>query len=491
MSSRQRDLRITPDTVQKRLQHIAKQIGTRLAGTEAEQQAAQYMAGQMEKYGLNVEIETFPCRVWDCEQAQLQVSINGKWRESACHPIAYTPSTPEDGIEAPMVYLGTGSEMDLAGKDLKGKIGFVFGLGGDEPSALRRLCSSGLVALVFVDDRLPMPWVVHAGTAAGWIDLLTIPAATVAYTEAWEIARMREPMARLFLRTTTREAQSQNVVASFGAQNNSLEPLVVTCHHDSVSLGEGAEDDGSGMAVMLAVAEALGQGTPPRPVKMISCGWEEALSEGARHYVASNIERAAATALVINIDSVGSWIGRDIVHVVGHGSLNEWTLKRLRETGYAADVRSEVSPYSDMFPFNLVRVPSLWFYRSNLGATRYYHHSAEDTLDKISFDALAHTAGAVANMVWHMGGATQLPFESGIPQEQWERIEHYRGRLLDSICDWRIRGLMRPGAHYTPEQAGPTEAERHESQADEPLEAKHPEAVEQGEPEHEQHDHPG
>ena len=70
-----------------------------------------------------------------------------------------------------------------------------------------------------------MSWNVHAGLPAGWIDLLTIPAATVAYTEAWEISKLRETMAYLNLQTTVWESQSQNVIGSFAAQEPSLAPL--------------------------------------------------------------------------------------------------------------------------------------------------------------------------------------------------------------------------------------------------------------------------
>ena len=441
-----REVKISPDTVQKRLQHIAKQIGTRPVGSEQEAQAAQYMAGQMQKSGLSVEVKKFPAIACSWEHAQLQVNLNGKWRESACHPFVHSPSTPPDGLEAPIISLGTGTECDLRGKDLHGKIGFVHGMFGEEPTTLKRLCNSGLAALLFVDDRLPMPWVVSAGVAAGWIDLLTIPAAAVAYTEAWEIAKMREPVARLNLQTSTRAAESQNVIGSLTAQNEELGPVVITCHHDSVWMGEGAEDNGSGMAVMLAVAEALGKGTPPRPVKMISCGWEENLSEGSRQYVAADPEAAARAAIVINIDSVGAWMGHNSVNVVGDNSLKAWAERKIQEVGFCADVVKNVSPYSDMFPFNMMRVPSLWFYRSNLADTRFYHHSAEDTLDKISFELLADTATAIAHLVWHLGGSRELPFHRTIPDDQWQEIEEYRGKLLDSICDWKTTGLMKPAS---------------------------------------------
>ncbi|MFP3905293.1 MAG: hypothetical protein ACLFWB_13695, partial [Armatimonadota bacterium] len=191
---------ISAGMVQKRMQHIAKQIGNRPAGSDKEDEAARYMSNQMEKCGLSVELQEFPAVGWTYEAAHLQINTSGKWRQSACHPLAHSPETPRDGITAPIVNLGTASEAELQGKDLQDKIGFVFGLLGEEPSKLKRLCDSGLAALLFVDERLPEPWVVHAGLAAGWIDLLTIPAATVAYTEAWEIAQMSNPTGRLILR---------------------------------------------------------------------------------------------------------------------------------------------------------------------------------------------------------------------------------------------------------------------------------------------------
>lgn len=430
--------------VQKRIQHIAKQIGNRVVATDEEHEAARYMSNQMEKAGLSVQMEEFPALGWRVEAAHLQVNTGGKWRQSACHPLSHSPNTPKDGITAPLVNLGTASEAEMADVDCEDRIGFVFGLLGDEPSKLRRLCDSGLAAVLFVDECLPMPWVVHAGMPAGWIDLLTVPAATVAYTEAWEIAQMSDPTARLIVRGERFEGKSHNVVGSFQAQNPDLPPLVLTCHHDSVTLGEGAEDNGSGMSVLLAVAEALGKGKPPRPIKLISCGWEENLSEGSRQYVAADLQRAENTGLVINIDSVGAWMGHDWVYVVGSDGLVEWTRERISEVPFCADVARKVSPFSDMFAFNLVGVPSLWFHRSNCGDSRFYHHSAEDSLDKLSFDQLAHTAEAVTNCVWQLGASSELPFDGTIPSGQADELAAYRRDLFDSICDWKTTGLMKP-----------------------------------------------
>jgi len=38
----------------------------------------------------------------------------------------------------------------------------------------------------------------------------------------------------------------------------------------------------------------------------------------------------------------------------------------------------------------------------------------------------------------------QLPFQRAIPEQQRAEIKTYRDRLLNSICDWRTQGLMKP-----------------------------------------------
>ncbi|MFO8079128.1 MAG: hypothetical protein R6V07_02375, partial [Armatimonadota bacterium] len=93
------------DNIDNHLQMLCRDIGNRLAATEAERRAAEYVAEQMENFGLaNVTLETFPFHVWGYETARVDV-LSGEERSIECIPVANSRPTPDEGIEAEVVYV--------------------------------------------------------------------------------------------------------------------------------------------------------------------------------------------------------------------------------------------------------------------------------------------------------------------------------------------------------------------------------------------------
>ena len=436
------EITVRAEKLEDHLQQLCTQIGTRLAGTAEEQQAAEYIAGQYRSLGLQAEIQEFPCVTWTCDKAELQVKMGGRWRSLPIQPNTQSPAT--DGtLETEIVYLETAQPADFEGKDLKGKIGLLFGSAYASVERMERLCNSGLAALLYVDDRFPSDWTVASGLIAGWIDLLTIPTATIPYLQAWELVKSGARQAKLTLQMKTFQSRSQNVVATLPGRED-LPPVVLGGHHDSVALGVGAEDDASGVAVVLEIARAMREQSPLRSVKFVSFGWEENLSEGARNYCIRPENKAEQTALMVNFDSVGCWLGNNHVYCVGDRRLRKFVADHLRQAKFVADVAADVSPFSDQFPFNLLGVPSLWFYRTNFPGSRFYHHSVHDQIDVLNFDLLAHTAEAAGAMVAALAQTSKLPFPAQIPFSQQKAIEKSRKDYYDCVCDWKKPGLMRP-----------------------------------------------
>lgn len=433
---------IDPAKLQQHLKVLCEDIGTRLAGTEQEAQGAQYIAGQFRELGLEAEIQEFPCVTWTCSQAELKLQIEGHWQTVPIQPNTQSPST--DGtLETEIVYLETAQVMDLEGQDLEGKIGLLFGSAYASVERMERLCNSGLAALLYVDDRFPFDWTVASGLIAGWIDLLTIPTATIPYLHAWELVKSGVKRARLTLDMKTFQSQSQNVVATLPGRAD-LPPLVLGGHHDSVALGVGAEDDGSGVVAILELARALREQNPLRPLKFVSFGWEENLSEGARQFCVNPANDAAATALVFNFDSIGCWMGNNHIYCVGEAKLRKFVAAHLQREKFVAEVETFVSPFSDQFPFNLLGVPSLWFYRSNFPGSRYYHHSIHDQMDVLDFALLARTIEVAGAMVADLAQTPTPPFSPLLPSSQARAVAKARRELYDCICDWQTPGLMRP-----------------------------------------------
>ncbi|MCE5239574.1 M28 family peptidase [bacterium] len=433
---------ISAANMHKHLQHLCERIGTRLAGTKAEAKGAEYIAGQYRKLGLKTEIQEFPCITWTCKQADFAAQLDGRWQDVPIQANTQSPST-EGELDTELVYLETAQVEDTEGKDLRGKVGLLFGSAYASVERMERLCNSGLAALLYVDDRFPFCWRLASGLIAGWIDLLTIPTATIPYMHAWDLVRQGVKRVRLSLQMDNFRSHSQNVVASLPGKR-SLPPLVLGGHHDSVALGVGAEDDGTGVVAVLEIARLMRDREPLRPIQFVSFGWEENLSEGARNYVIHPANDAANTAFMFNFDSLGSWLGNNQAHCTGDRAVRKFVSEYYRRRRYVAEVTGDVSPFSDHFAFNMLGVPSVWFHRINFPGSRFYHHSEYDQIGVINFDQLAETTQAAADMVIALAQRPDLPFPSAIPAAQQRIIARHRRDLYDCICDWQQPGLMRP-----------------------------------------------
>ncbi|MGI5816560.1 MAG: M20/M25/M40 family metallo-hydrolase [Armatimonadota bacterium] len=323
----------SPEAIDRHLQVLCREIGNRLAATEAERRAAGYVAEQMENLGLhNVTFETLPFHVWGYEIARVDV-LTGDARSIECIPVANSRPTTEEGIEAEVVYVDHASEADLFLNDVEGKLLLIWGLHGDDREALHRIEHSGAVGLLWVDDRLPMDWPVSAGTPYAWRDVITLPQVTVPYWEALEIAKMPAPRARLISDAWREEGESVNVFGDLPGGDDEM--VHMTAHIDSVIVGTGAEDDGSGVAAMLEAARMLTHSgeRPERTIRFCGFGAEEQLSEGARVYVERHADEADRTRLVVNLDSVAAITGRNQLMVVGPEALTE-ACRRMTTPGY-------------------------------------------------------------------------------------------------------------------------------------------------------------
>ncbi len=95
-------------------------LGFRTSGSDAENRAAEFIAKEMEKIGLqNVEMEPITVDKWQFNGASLTL----KDSDLSLEPVSYMVSgTDKDGITAEIVDVGTGFKEDYEGIDVNGKI---------------------------------------------------------------------------------------------------------------------------------------------------------------------------------------------------------------------------------------------------------------------------------------------------------------------------------------------------------------------------------
>jgi Zn-dependent M28 family amino/carboxypeptidase len=105
---------------------------------------------------------------------------------------------------------------------------------------------------------------------------------------------------------TVETRRSSNVIAE-SRTGNAANLVVAGAHLDSVEAGPGINDNASGAAALLEVAEQLARTKPRNRLRFAWWGAEELGLIGSRHYVRTLSQRARrAHALYLNLDMVGS-----------------------------------------------------------------------------------------------------------------------------------------------------------------------------------------
>lgn len=168
--------------------------------------------------------------------------------------------------------------------------------------------------------------------------------------------------------------ESANIVAVKPGQ--AAREIIVGAHYDSETLGRGAGDNASGVAVMLEAAAAIHGVTTPYTVRFVAFGAEEQGFRGSRHFVEGMTPDAMeSTVVMINLDSL---VTGDLAYVYGDageaGVLRDWLLASAREEGLPLETQAGDNPdypagttgdFSDHVPFREAGIPYAYFESTN------------------------------------------------------------------------------------------------------------------------------
>lgn len=218
---------------------------------------------------------------------------------------------------------------------------------------------------------------------------------------------------------------SENICAFIKGSKNPEEIIVISAHYDHVGTKDGqvfygADDNGTGTAALLEVAQAFqiaakeGRG-PKRSILFLHVTGEEHGLLGSKYYSENPIFPLANTVSDINIDMIGR---RDpehsqtnnYVYAIGAERLSSDLYNILvavndKYTKLDVDFRytetNDPSNYyrrSDHYNFAKFGIPSVFFFN---GVHADYHR-ATDTPDKIEFDALRKRAQLTFVLAWEL-----------------------------------------------------------------------------------------
>jgi Zn-dependent M28 family amino/carboxypeptidase len=175
-----------------------------------------------------------------------------------------------------------------------------------------------------------------------------------------------------------RRVETANVVGLVPGSERPDEVIVVTSHYDHFGVGapidgdsiyNGAYDNASGTALILAMARALADmpRPPARSVLFVAAGAEEQGLLGAERYVQMPLFPLERTVAEINFDEANVWGVTTDVTVMGEERTELGPYVRARAAELGLTIMPEAEPAagmyfrSDHFPFARAGVPSLYF----------------------------------------------------------------------------------------------------------------------------------
>jgi len=389
-------------------------IGERLAGTAAEQAAADHIEASWRTAGVDeVWQEPFPCTSLRGATVAVQAREGRRWQDVESRVLVGSPSTRNGTwVEGDIAWLELPEQGPrLAANSLRGRICVLFGALPTSVALHKKLVAANPLAVIHIDERLPHGWAKNDGVFPEWARRHGVPVTvTVPYLTAWDWRRRDVRRVRVRAKVTLRQAQSQNVVGLIRGREPELGEILVGAHHDSQANNVGADDNASGVVCLCELARLLQGSRPRRSVRLVSFGTEEQLSVGSAAYVRAHRRELQRIALVVNIDSVASPLGHHGMLRSGDEDCERYALRLLARNGVDVQCSSAVVPFADHFCFSIYDVPALTFMRSNTPGGRWQHHSLHDDLDNISPAVVADLLVGISALVRDAAGRRTLPF---------------------------------------------------------------------------------
>ncbi|WP_035802881.1 M20/M25/M40 family metallo-hydrolase [Deferrisoma camini] len=251
------------------------------------------------------------------------------------------------------------------------------------------------------------------------------------------------------------EVRLRNVVGLVRGTDPELSAtaVVVGAHYDHLGRGwpdahagdrgrvhPGADDNASGVAVLLELARVVAAARPARSVVFVAFAAEEAGRLGSKQFVAAGrpfpVSRIVA---MVNLDTVGR-LGGGRLLVLGTGTAREW-VHIANGAGYVTGVRVEPVARdeggSDQVSFVEAGVPAV---QLTTGPHPDYHRPT-DTPDKIDIDGLVRVAEVAREFVAYLADRRE-PLTRGTSSGAERSPERSGGRrvTLGVVPDFAFPG---------------------------------------------------
>jgi len=427
---------VESDYAYRHVGYLANNIGPRLSGSAQAARAVEYVAREMRLMGLDVRLQKCLVPHWVRGEERGELiewtgMASGTTQKVVLTALGGSIGTATEGMTGEIVVVKDFDELARLGKDkIAGKIVLFnnkfdremqnsgFGLAAYGQAVAYRFGGAmaaarlGAIAVLVRSAGGSQNRLAHTGAMGYDPAVKKIPGAAVSYEDAETIAylaRMGKVRIKLTLTPQTLpDVESYNVIADLEGSEKPNEIVIVSGHLDSWDLGQGAIDDGAGVAAAMAVPQIIKQMDlhPKRTIRFIAWMNEENGGRGSAAYAKDEENNIANHFAAIEADLGAS-------HPVGFLFAGKQEAMAffapisnvLREQG-AFQTQLQAGVGSDVGPLTQKGVPSFapWFDQRTYFD---YHHTAADTFDKVDPRQIAQNASVMAVLAYGLASLEQ------------------------------------------------------------------------------------
>ena len=391
------------------------------SGTPEELHVAEYLKARCEELGAAARIEPFAVPMGEIEETH--VYADGK-------------EIPAKGffccgsgeIEGELYYMPAQDKVSIAGAKDKIVLMDTAGIGF---FAYQDLMEAGAKGILFQYGDL------HNGNHD--IDERDLRAAVVGeqrrvlcamlhVSTAVALVKNRVKRVRIAIKQREYEGESHNVVAEIPGKRD--EWITLSAHYDTTALSHGSYDNMTGCAGLLGILDALRNKPLNYGLRFVFCGSEERGLLGSKAYVRDHEAELPKIALNINLDMIGTIMGKFIACVSAEEKLANYIEYTGAELGFPVGAKTGVYS-SDSTPFADKGVPALSFARLAGGSVAPIH-CRFDRPDVLSMEQMEKDVAFIAEFTRRMAMSAVCPVGREMPDSVKKQLDEYLFRKRKS-----------------------------------------------------------
>ncbi|MBR4459124.1 MAG: M28 family peptidase [Clostridia bacterium] len=384
------------------------------SGTPEERKVAEYLKARCEALGVPARLESFPVAMAEMEAC----SVTADGEEIPCKGFYGCGSGEAEGE---LYYMPALDPVSMAGAKDRIVLLDTQGIGFWGYQDLMKAGARGIL-FQYGNMYYPQTDIDQRDLRAAVVgEERKVLCAMIHSASAVELVRRKVSRVRIAVRQREYEGESHNVVAEIPGRSEEF--ITLTAHYDSTSLSHGAYDNMTGCAGLLGVMEVLKDSEPNYGLRFVFCGSEERGLLGSKAYVSGHEADLEKTALNINLDMIGSVMGKFIARVSAEDKLAHYIAYMGAELGFPVAAKTGVYS-SDSTPFADKGVPAVSMARL-AGGNVAPIHCRYDTMEVLSMEQLSADIAFIAEFTRRMSHAVRCPVAREIPENVKKELDEY------------------------------------------------------------------